>query len=168
MDELRRKKISRGILRSHCKTIQGSINELLECEMDISMAIELKALKMNFEDKTAKIKAVDREILHLLTEEEALENKMSNSLLESDIYYKTLSLLESWLVRWSLTEITSPDWRLSSSPPPGLPIHHVNEKVNLPKIELGKFNGDIMKWQTFWDQYESSLFINNRNLMLFH
>ena len=44
MDELRRKEISRGVLRSHCKTIQGNINKLVEGEMDFSKALELKLL----------------------------------------------------------------------------------------------------------------------------
>ena len=56
--------------------------------MDFSKA--LKSLKMNFEDKVARIKAVDEEILQLIIEEGEFVSEMSNSLLESDIYYKTL------------------------------------------------------------------------------
>ena len=85
---------------------------------------------MNFEYKVAKIKAVDEEILLLITEEGELESEMSNSLLESDIYYKTLSQVECWLAKLCMTEETSQDRRVSSSSP----IHPVNEKVKLPKI----------------------------------
>ena len=30
-------------------------------------------------------------------------------------------------------------------------------KVKLPKIELSKFNGQVLKWQTFWDQFEYAI-----------
>ena len=69
MDELRKRKISRGGLRSDCKTIQGSRNELVEGGMDFSKAVELKSLKMNFEDIVAKLKAVADVILLPITEE---------------------------------------------------------------------------------------------------
>ena len=94
---------------------------------------------MNFEDKVAKIKAVDEELLLLITEESELESELSNSLLENDIYYKTLPQIECWLAKLCMTEETSPDRRLSSSSP----IHPVNEKVNLPKIELDRFDGEV-------------------------
>ena len=156
MEGIKRKKISRGVLRSHCKKIEASINGIVEGDLDISKAIDLKSLKMNFEDKVAKIKAVDEEILLQINEEAELEAEMSNSMLECDIYYKTLSKIEHWLAKMSVTEKTSPERKLSSSSSPRLP-RAVSEKVRLPKIELKKFDGDIMKWQTFWDQYESSV-----------
>ena len=33
-------------------------------------------------------------------------------------------------------------------------------KVKLPKLTLKKFNGDLTKWTTFWDSYESSIHHN--------
>ena len=45
----------------------------------------------------------------------------------------------------------------NSSPPP------VNEsvKVKLPKLEISKFNSDIINWQGFWDQFCSAIHENN-------
>ena len=34
-------------------------------------------------------------------------------------------------------------------------------KVKLPKLTLRKFNGDLTKWTTFWDSYESSIHHNS-------
>ena len=30
-------------------------------------------------------------------------------------------------------------------------------KVKLPKLALKRFNGDLTKWATFWDSFESSI-----------
>ena len=53
---------------------------------------------------------------------------------------------------------------LSTDPKPviisssSLPSPHIRtQKVLLPKIELPKFDGNIVNWKTFWDQFESSV-----------
>ena len=43
-----------------------------------------------------------------------------------------------------------------------LSIHSSNNtsnkvEIKLPKLEVFKFNGDITMWQTFWDQFNSSI-----------
>ena len=34
-------------------------------------------------------------------------------------------------------------------------------KLRLPKLSLPRFNGDLMKWPTFWDSYESAIHNND-------
>ena len=34
--------------------------------------------------------------------------------------------------------------------------------VKLPKLELKKFDGNILKWQEFWDAFDSTIHQNNR------
>jgi len=34
--------------------------------------------------------------------------------------------------------------------------------VKLPKLTLKKFNGDLTKWTTFWDSYETSIHLNSQ------
>ena len=41
-----------------------------------------------------------------------------------------------------------------------------NLKVKLPKIELSKFSGQALKWQTFWDQFEFAILRRNRLVTL--
>ena len=50
----------------------------------------------------------------------------------------------------------------ASSHTPSLPstsssTKESNLKVKLPKIESSKFSGQALKWQTFWDQFESAI-----------
>ena len=35
-----------------------------------------------------------------------------------------------------------------------------NVGVHLPKLELKKFDGDVLKWKEFWDTYESTIHTN--------
>ena len=37
-----------------------------------------------------------------------------------------------------------------------VPVAH-REGIKLPKINVQTFNGDIMNWRTFWEQYEVSI-----------
>ena len=37
-----------------------------------------------------------------------------------------------------------------------------NIKVQLPKLEIVKFDGDIINWQSFWDQFDSAIHSNDR------
>ena len=38
----------------------------------------------------------------------------------------------------------------------------IGTQVKLPKLDLKKFNGDISKWPSFWDAFESSVHNNTR------
>ena len=40
-----------------------------------------------------------------------------------------------------------------------MPLGHIT-KVKLPKLTLKRFNGDLTKWATFWDSFESSIHNN--------
>ncbi|MEM7375590.1 MAG: DUF1759 domain-containing protein, partial [Bacteroidota bacterium] len=35
------------------------------------------------------------------------------------------------------------------------------QTVRLPKLELKKFNGDLLKWQSFWDSFDSTIHNND-------
>ena len=36
-------------------------------------------------------------------------------------------------------------------------IHHTSTGVKLPKISIPTFDGDIMNWSLFWEQFEVSI-----------
>ena len=105
-------------------------------------------LRLNYATQIEKIKAVDQEILTFITDEKEYANELESSLENNDVFYDTLAKID-----YCLTERTSS----SSKFPFPMSASPVQEQVKLPKIELPKFNGDISKWQTFWDQFESSV-----------
>ena len=76
MEPLKRKKIARGVLRSHCQKIEARIKELFADDLDSTQLIELKSLRMNYKDKIAKIQAADEEVFNLINDEDELEKEM--------------------------------------------------------------------------------------------
>ena len=52
--------------------------------------------------------------------------------------------------------------RVDSTPPadPGAILSSYSAHVKLPKLSLKKFNGELTKWTTFWDTFESAVHNN--------
>ena len=42
----------------------------------------------------------------------------------------------------------------------GVPVTRHTPTIKLPKLELQKFNGNILKWQEFWDSFEAFIHKN--------
>ena len=55
------------------------------------------------------------------------------------------------------SRVTTPPLELPSAG--DLPVH--STRVKLPKLSLKKFNGDLTKWITFWDTFESAVHRNS-------
>ena len=92
-------------------------------------------------------------ISHL--EEDAVENELLKSLQEKDIFHIVWKKAELCLNKVFI--------ETASSHTPALPSTSSSTKegdlkVKLPKIELNKFSGQALKWQTFWDQFESAIY----------
>ena len=60
-----------------------------------------------------------------------------------------------------LGELPSPSTGVADHPLHTAAIRHA-PKVKLPKLTLKKFNGDLTKWTTFWDSYESLIHHNSQ------
>ena len=39
--------------------------------------------------------------------------------------------------------------------------HVRGARVKLPKITLPRFNGDPVRWTSFWDSYQSAIYLNS-------
>ena len=154
MDVLQRKKIGRGDVRTRCKKLEAKIMDLLN-DFVVEKTVDLKALKRNYETPIENIKAVDDDMMGLLSDEHELANEIAHSLEENDEFYKILLRVEECLAR-NLFFDSQPAFTSS----PGVPLSNSNvhnQKVLLPKIQLPNFDGNIVNWQTFWDQLESAV-----------
>ena len=155
MNELSKKKISRTALHNHCEKIEKRINGLFE-DFRATDVVTLNGFKMNYENQVKKIEDVDKEILNLLTEDAHVEKEVTDTLERNDKFYIMLSKINDCLEKYSVKEVNPRRLSLSQqlasviAPP-------VRYRVKLPKIELQKFDGNIVNWQTFWDQYNSSV-----------
>ena len=58
--------------------------------------------------------------------------------------------------------VAVPTDRTGTEPEDRTGTHTHETKVKLPKLSLPRFNGDLMKWPTFWDSYESAIHKNDQ------
>eukprot|EP00794_Sanderia_malayensis_P012188 gene12188-biopygen9724 len=156
------------IRRSHrtvATKLVNKVNDALARNEDNEEGIDpkvLKQYKMQLSEKKIDLKDCDREILDLMAEEadnDALDQEMEDT---SDYREKITQAIIA--VDEILEGLKSPDLLHLSRPSRSSSQESLvstsssrsapNErkiKVNLPKLELKKFEGKIYEWQEFWD-----------------
>ena len=69
---------------------------------------------------------------------------------------RTITLADQFL---DVSDLNTSQACVASSPVPVVSSSSNNFRTNLPKLIIKRFDGDILNWQTFWDQYYSSVHI---------
>ena len=152
MSELLSKK--RGTLNVCVRHTQNPINEIKELinNFDPSKSRhreKLKGLRYSSDDKMNHVKRLNDKIFELLDQEEA-ENDLSNCLVRNDEVFQLIAAIEEKLVEKKETPINSDSLENVSS-------NTEKIKCKLPKLVIKEFDGNVLNWQTFWDQFESTI-----------
>ena len=122
------------------------------CESEDQISA-LQELRKRFWEKLAKTKKLDEKLLELLPRKDSVKE------LEDIPKHKD----------WNSKIIRKIDWCLSEAPPGILnllsisnrtPLVSQDAKVKLPKLELPKFDGDMMNCREFWDQSQITIHDN--------
>ena len=112
----------------------------------------LSRIKLSLQEKLDTLKTLDGEILDL-TEEENLEDEIGHAdLFKENIYTVMINIDKN-------QSATERSLDLTVEPTPATRV----KRVNLPKLTLRSFNGEITMWTTFWDSFESAIH-NNTDL----
>ena len=123
-----------------------------------TLVIQLTALKSSYQEKFNKIKELDNEIINLLKPEES-EKELEEIILREDSFLLIFAKLDRALSKvppiesfstLSVKEHTN-ETRNSSNP----------VKIKLPELVIKKFSGNILEWQSFWDQFSSEIHQKN-------
>ena len=114
----------------------------------------LAQLEISVEDKLATLKNLDSEILDGLTEntdvsEDAIAEEVEQADAIKELAYGAIVAID---------EIYKPGATVSLPSPST--VHTVD--VKLPKLEIHPFDGNVTKWITFWDSFESAVDSNTR------
>ena len=175
----RQKRIRGGHRGSTTRTLTKVDEALTEESTDI---LKLMQLKQSLEEKATILTTIDEKIL-----EKTPDDEVEEEIQQSDIFAERIQLTIIKLTK-VLGEIekmsdgaidTSTDRRTPSrstslapsrSPTPTPRVTPPSEtvtatvsgttKVKLPKLSLKKFNGDVSKWTSFWDSFESAVHRN--------
>ena len=153
----------RGSRRVYLRHLESSVKDIInlietfdyENEQNL---IELNSLKNNFLTKTQQIKTFDDEYLKLLKPEE-FEIELNEIITRDDKNIRTAAKVDHVLNKVKIQQTT---------PVPNISTLSLENRetlakipVKLPKPELTKFDGNILNWQVFWDQFNSSIHLNN-------
>ena len=134
----------------YLRSIKNSERDILEMIENLSKDdensdIKPTSAKVSLQDRINKVKQQDEEILKFLKKED-----MENELEEILIREEKLQILQS------RPKIYVDRNGLPSSNSSLLPKNE-SVKVKVPKLETFKFNGDVINWQRFWDQFCSAI-----------
>ena len=145
----------RGTRQVYIRHITNSEREILDLLTDFETENEdsvtrLIALKDRIKEKHEKVKDLDQKILHLLEQSES-EVEIDSIITRDDQLQLTFVKIER-----NLNKINA-----------GPSIHSLTlsnrendqsgVQVKLPKLTIKNFNGDIVNWQSFLDQFDSAI-----------
>ena len=116
-----------------------------------SVPNEIKPRLISFKNtlirKRKDLEKIDAEILEAITKDEEIEKEI----LEREEFEQEI---EDYL---SLIEIALADVERSNEQPQTQSTQRFEDKFKLPKLSLATFNGDVTKWTSFWDSFQSTI-----------
>ena len=127
--------------------------DLIQKPIDEKTETSLTASKNSLLEKFEKVKILNENILEHLTGGE-FEKELEENLDKTDQIHEILAKVDYVLNRNQVIISENSKAKTVSS----TETSSGNIKVQLPKLEIVKFDGDIINWQSFWDQFDS-LFI---------
>ena len=118
----------------------------------------MKRLENSLKEKVKILKNLDDEILELIPEDEAetLANEIDKSCQFSDEINDILVKIESIFFKKSIFFCPYEQHNNSS-----VSSNPNDSHAKLPKLNLDKFNGELLSWQSFWDQYSVATHTNS-------
>ena len=149
----RRKRIRAGHKASATR-ILGQVASTLEGTPPDTDRLSL--LKLTLSEKLDVLKGLDAEIIEM-TPEDGLEDEIGQSDEYKERLYDALTRINKAIGPAPSTMAPSMETRSAE------PTLDRTARVKLPKLSLPHFNGDLTRWTTFWDSYESAVH-NNREL----
>ena len=147
--DLTRKRKSRGAYRTHCKRLEDEIlHTISNYDPENNLVItRVTALKSNYVTQLEKIRVLDEEIADLVDADD-IDDELTNSLQAKDKSCEVVATIDAFICKLSISAtLPSPASTSSSS----------SMRVKLPKLELNKFDGNVLSWKTFWDRFSSSI-----------
>ena len=155
-ESLGKKRGTRNVYIRHIENLENEIKETIE-NFDISNSRHrerLKGLRYSLDDKMKKVSILDDEIFDLLEQKDA-EIELSNTLVRNDRIFALIASMEEAL---SKNENNQTPSIVNSSSTSENNVGNIDEIMcKLPKLVIKEFDGSVLNWQTFWDQFESTI-----------
>ena len=144
----KKKRIRAGHKGSATKTVR-QITEGESPDRD-----RLSLLRITLREKLDTIKALDAEIVELIEDETELADEIE----QADTYKETI--YECVLKVDRALNAAPPTPEAPPTAPVAPPTDVRTNRVKLPKLQLRSFNGDLTRWNAFWESFESAVHSN--------
>lgn len=147
-------------IRRKAKVLQGDIDALIRTISELSengnnkVKIQIRIERLS-EDRMSYLQLRNR-IISLLADEE-IEDELHSWREFLDMIDKAVDAAHEYLNKESNLEDQSSKGSVHKSHKDS----HQPSNLKLPRIELPKFNGDVLKFQNFWDQFEAAVHNND-------
>ena len=158
MEGLNKLKGSRKAYQSHLTRIYGKLDELdLMRPPNEDTIITVTLYIEQLQCKAESIQQLDTQIQSRMEDPTAVEDDVSDSLETQDLLIEKITHLKCYL------EKSSSATHALASP---VPVTHETApqpaSSRLPKLDLPKYSGDPLGWQTFWDSFQVAVYCNTR------
>ena len=150
MQEIASIRLKAKVLQGDTEAVIRAISELSEIGNNkVKVKIRIERLS---ELRVAYVQLRDR-IISLLADEE-IENELCCWREFLDEIDQALDAAHEYLNKQCNSEVQSSKWSVHKD-------SHQSSNLKLPRIELPKFSGDVLKFQNFWDQFEAAVHNND-------
>ena len=155
--ELTKLKKTRSIRRGLVTKTENQIRILLQnfSINDDEHEAKLRGLKTQYDTRLQSVKDLDETIINL-TESDDYEAEIIDSEEYYNASFELIAKIEQKLNRNRTTPTNPPAPTVTSNHDSSINSNS-STTPKLPKLVIKKFDGKIINWQTFWDQYESSI-----------
>ena len=152
-ESLSKKRGTYNVYIRHIENLENKRKEtVVNFDIDNSRYRErLKGLKYSLDDKMKKNAILDNEIFDFLEQKDA-ETELSNTLVRNNRIFGLVASIEETSNKNENNKVSLISNSSSTS------NSNVDEVMcKLPKLVIKEFDGSVLNWQTFWDQFESTI-----------
>ena len=164
MASLQKKVIVRDRHRNHVQKIFDEFNALTLTTENVT-EINLRKYQKTLLEKPELLKNLDDEIIDLTDEEHVycINSEVDNSSKQAEVITEALFKIENLLSKQKRTEnflspYHSDIWLISSHNT--LSSNYINDNVEVPKLVINKFGGNVLHFMCFWDQSKAAIHSN--------
>ena len=161
MEAIDKLKGSRKAYRSHLTRIWGKLEELsLTVPANDETATTVTSYIDQIQRKAESIQQLDSRIQSAMEEPNDIERDVLESLEIQDTIIEKMTRLKRFLERANAT-ITTTTAVTTSTPPIPDDVTRPAVASRLPKLDLPRYSGDPLGWQTFWDSFKAAVHSNS-------
>ena len=148
----RKKKIRAGHRSSATRTLDQIKDAVKAIPLDIDGLLQMK---LSLQEKLDTLKVLDGEILDLTPEAKVDQEIEQSDRYKEEIFRAMISIDK--VLNDPPATVTAPHYVTGTRPATATSSTSSHHRVKLPKLMIRPFDGNLTKWITFWDSFESAI-----------